>query len=257
MIEGGSSYAGINADIAGRFNSYNFVYSRYNVLHYDRFNVSGRTAQLLYMYEKQIPEDTLVQRYRFVSGGNYVDMAAAYGEYLRSNKEMRGDLASQEIPVNVELVGAVNKIIPKAGFPVDSIIATTTFEDSGRIMNELLDGGVKDLHIRMTGWCNGGVRQKVLTGIHVLGDLGGENGMKKLIADAKNRNVMLSFDGISCFAYDSGVMDGFTAFSNAARFTTENRYGFTITTSLPISSPTGRIRITWYVRITRRNARTT
>ncbi len=233
MIEGGSSYAGINADIAGRFNSYNFVYSKYNVLHYDRFNVSGRTAQLLYMYEKQIPDDTLVQRYHFVSGGNYVDMAAAYGEYLRSNKAMRGDLASQEIPVNVELVGAVNKIIPKAGFPVDSIIAATTFEDSGRIMNELLDGGVKNLHIRMTGWCNGGVRQKVLTGIHVLGDLGGENGMKKLIADAKNRNVVLSFDGISCFAYDSGVMDGFTAFSNAARFTTREQvrlYNYDIVT---------------------------
>ena len=32
MIEGGSSYAGINADIAGRFNSYNFVYGKYNVL---------------------------------------------------------------------------------------------------------------------------------------------------------------------------------------------------------------------------------
>ena len=223
MIEDGSSYAGINADIAGRFNSYNFVYSKYNVLHYDRFNVSGRTAQLLYMYEKQIPDDTVRQRYRFIDGGSYVDMANAYGDYLRNNPEMRGDRASEETPVNVELVGAVNKIIPKMGFPVDSIIPTTSFSEAETILNELTEAGVKDLHMRITGWCNGGVRQKVLTGIHVLGELGGENGMKKLIAAAKDRQAVLSFDGISCFAYDSGLTDGFTPFSNAARFTTREQ----------------------------------
>ena len=61
IAEGASSYCGIKADISGRYNSYNYVYGRYNVLHYDKFNVSGRTAQLLYMYEKQIPDDVLIQ----------------------------------------------------------------------------------------------------------------------------------------------------------------------------------------------------
>ena len=223
IIESGSSYAGINADISGRFNSYNFIYSKYNVLHYDQFNVSNRTAQLFYMYEKQIPQDTLVQRYHFLDGGSYVDMANAYGDYLRRDPELRSETASEDMPVNVELVGAINKIISKAGVPVDSVIATTTFSETEQIMNELLDAGVKDLHLRMTGWCNGGVRQKVLTGIHVIGALGGENGMKKLIAAAKEKNVPLSFDGISCFAYDSGLTDGFVPYSNAARFTTRDQ----------------------------------
>lgn len=223
VIEGGSSYAGINADISGRFNSYNFVYSKYNVLHYDRFNVSNRTAQLLYMYEQQIPEDTVIQRYRFVEGGNVVDMAASYRDYLRSKPEMRAEQASEEMPVNVELIGAINKVIPKLGMPIDSVVATTTFTDSEKIMNELADGGIKDLHLKITGWCNGGIRQKVLTKINVLGELGGESGMKKLIAAAKDKGVTLSFDGISCFAYDSGLLDGFTPFSNAARFTTREQ----------------------------------
>ena len=233
IIEGASSYAGINADISGRFNSYNFVYSKYNVLHYDRFNVSNRTAQLLYMYEQAIPDDTIVQRYHFVEGGTYAELARAYGDYLRRNPEMRGEQASEETPVNVELIGAVNKVVAKAGLPVDSVIATTTFADSQTIMNELLEGGVKDLHLKMTGWCNGGVRQKVLTGIHVLGELGGEAGMRNLIAAAKDKGVILSFDGISCFAYDSGLLDGFTPFSNAARFTTREQvklYNYDIVT---------------------------
>ena len=233
IIEGASSYAGICADIAGRYNSYNFVYPKYNVLHYDRFNVSNRTAQLLYMYEKAIPQDTIVQRYHFVEGSSYADMAHAYGDFLRKNPELRNDTASGEMPVNVELIGAINKVVSKAGFPVDSVVPVTTFDESQEIIRELTEKGIRDLHVRMTGWCNGGVRQKVLTGIHVLGELGGENGMKQLIAAAKEDGASLSFDGISCFAYNSGLFDGFTAFSNAARFTTREQaklYNYDIVT---------------------------
>ena len=233
IIEGGSAYAGICADIAGRYNSYNYLYSKYNVLHYDRFNVSNRTAQLLYMYEKQIPTDTIIQRYHFLEGCDYTAMAHAYGDYLRKNPELKNETASEEFPVNVELVGAINKVVSKLGFPVDSVLPVTTFDQSGEIIQELTDAGVKDLHVRMTGWCNGGVRQKVLTGIHVLGELGGESGMKKLIASAGEKGVSLSFDGISCFAYNSGFFDGFLPFSNAARFTTREQvklYNYDIVT---------------------------
>ncbi len=223
IIEGASSYAGICADIAGRYNSFNYIYSKYNVLHYDRFNVSNRTAQLLYMYEKQIPDDTIVQRYHFLEGDSYTDMAHAYGDYLRKNPELRKEVASEDTPVNVEISGAINKVVSKLGFPVDSVIPVTTFDQSADMIRELTDSGIKDLHIRMTGWCNGGVRQKVLTGVHVLGELGGENGMKKLIAAAREDGATLSFDGISCFSYNSGIFDGFAAFSNAARFTTREQ----------------------------------
>ena len=233
IAEGASSYCGIKADISGRYNSYNYVYGRYNVLHYDKFNVSGRTAQLLYMYEKQIPDDVLIQRYHFLAGDSYVDMANAYGDYLQKKPEMRNEVASVDMPVNVELIGAINKVEPKLGVPVDSVVPVTTFEEAGKIMGELTDSGIKDLSVRMTGWCNGGVRQKVLTGVHVIGKLGGESGMKKLIADAKDKNIDLFFDGINCFAYNSGLFDGFLPFSHAARFTTREQvklYAYDIVT---------------------------
>jgi hypothetical protein len=116
---------------------------------------------------------------------------------------------------------------------VDSVIPVTTFDQSAEIIRELTEQGIKDLHVRMTGWCNGGVRQKVLTGVHAQGELGGEGGMKKLIASAKDNGAQLSFDGISCFAYNSGLFDGFTPFSNAARFTTREQvklYNYDIVT---------------------------
>ena len=224
VMEGASAYGGISANVAGRNNSYNNVYAKYNVLHYDRFNVSGRTAQLLYMYEKGIPaQDTIVQRYCFLETGDYAEMAAAYGEYIRRDPMLAQAQASGEMPVNVEFVGAINKIVPTAGVPVNRVVATTKFSEAADIIDELNAAGVKELKARMTGWCNGGVKQKVLTGIHVVGEMGGNNGMKELIAHAKETGTDLYFDGITCFAYDSGILDGFMAFSHAARFTTREK----------------------------------
>ena len=221
IMEGADSYGGVCADISGRFNDYNTVYGRYNVLHFDSVEVDEKkSARLFLMYENEIPDDTIVQRYRFLNDNGYVNMAEAYGEYLRAKPEMRGECASEEMPVNVELIGAINKTEIKFGLPVKSVVATTTFDQAESIMNDLLNAGVRDLNLRYTGWCNGGVQQRVLTSIHVEGGLGGENGMKKLIASAAEKNVDLYFDGITCFAYDSGLFNGFNSLADAARATT-------------------------------------
>ena len=175
IMEGASSYAGVNADIAGRYNSYNTVYAKYNVLHAEQYNVSNKTAQLVYIYEKQIPQDTIRQRYRFINSNSYVDLANAYGDYLRETvPELAQAEASENTPVNVELIGAINKNVVKFGMPVDSVVATTTFDQARKILDELSDQEIRNLNIRMTGWSNGGVRQKVLTSVRTLGELGGE-----------------------------------------------------------------------------------
>ena len=234
VLDGASAYGGIAADIAGRYNSYNTVYAKYNVLHYDKYNVSGRTAQLLYMYEQKIPEeDCISQRYRFLDSGSYVDMAKAYGDFLKKDPMMAASQASEETPVNVELVGAINKIVATAGIPVDRVVDTTKFDEAAQIMDEMTDAGLKNMTVRMTGWANGGVRQQVLTRVKPENVLGGNGGMEKLIAHAKEKGIDLYFDGINCFAYDSGIFEGFLPFSHAARFTTREQvilYSYDIVT---------------------------
>ena len=44
IMEGATSFGGIQADISGRNTSYNNVYAKYNVLHSDQYNVSAKTA---------------------------------------------------------------------------------------------------------------------------------------------------------------------------------------------------------------------
>ena len=53
-----------------------------------------------------------------------------------------------------------------------------------------------------------------------LNELGGENGIKSLIEKAKEQIIPLYFDGITAFAYDSGVLDGFLPSRDSARHIT-------------------------------------
>ena len=220
IMEDGNSYGAVSADIAGRIHSYNLVYPKYSVLHYDNYEVTGRTAKLLLMYEQRIPDDTVVQRYRILDESGYVEMGKAYGDYLRADPELKAECASEDIPVNVELVGGIDKKVPKFGITVKAVIPVTTFEDASGILTDLTDAGVRDLNLRYTGWSNHGVFQRVLTSVNTVGELGGEAGLRKLIAEAKEKNVDLFLDGISCFAYDSGLLEGFIPYEHASRLTT-------------------------------------
>lgn len=229
IIEEGASYASIKADINGKPgintafhpNSFNTVSAKYHVLHSDQYNVSAKTANMVIMYEKTMPQETIRQRYRFLDSDNYVDMATAYGDYLRNeHPELQSREASEDMPVTIEMIGAIDKRVVTAGLPVQRVLATTTFEQMETIMDDLISEGVKEMSVRVSGWCNGGIRQHVLTSVNPEGVIGGEQGMKDLIAHAKEKNVSLFFDGITTFAYDTKLLQGFTPRANAARYTT-------------------------------------
>jgi len=87
-------------------------------------------------------------------------------------------------------------------------------------LDDLIARNVQNLSLRMSGWCNGGITQKVLTNVKVVRNLGGQAGMDRLIAKCKEENVPLYFEGVTAFAYDSNLLDGFLSYRDAARFTT-------------------------------------
>lgn len=224
FMEGATAFGGIQADISQRFNSYNWLCAKYNVIHADQYNVSAKTAQLVYMFESAIPNATVTQRYRFYETDDYAVLANGYGDYLRESiPELAEAKSSEDVVVSVELVGAIDKTVEKFGLPIDSVFPTTTFNQASDMLKEMSDSGIRNLNVRFSGWANGGVTQKVFTRVDILRELGGKSAMQKLIANAKELGIPLYFDGVNCFAYDSGIFDGFIAFSNAARYTTREQ----------------------------------
>lgn len=226
MLEGNESYAGIQADISGRGNNYNTASAKYRVLHGDQYDVSTKTNNMVYLYEELPPSGSIRQRYRPLQTKDCAGMALAYREYLISRYPALDGVDSATMPVTIELPGAIDKTLQRMGVPTSVPVPLTTCEQASGIMDALLDAGVQNLKLRYTGWSNGGVKQRVLTSVKQVRELGSEEELRALLKKAADSGVDLYLDGVTCFAYDSDIFDGFIDFRDAARFTTREKVSF-------------------------------
>ncbi|MBQ8953130.1 MAG: hypothetical protein IJ048_03355 [Clostridia bacterium] len=222
VLEEGASLAGINADVSGRNNSYNTASVTYTVLHNDQYEVSAKTTQRIYMFERQLPDITATQRYRFVDSESYVDLAACYGDYLTGARGLDGT-ASEEAPVVISLVGAIEKTVKRGGIPMTASVALTDFSQAQAIVEALNAEGLGQLRVRYEGWANGGVAQRVFSRVKTEGVLGGQKGLERFVQAAQAAGNEVYLDGMSMFTYRSGVLQGFNYFADAAKHTTRDR----------------------------------
>ena len=225
ILEEGAPYAAIQADISGRNNSYNYVNAVYNLVHREQYDVSDRYNGNMFVYESGLPAgESLVQRYCFVDSGDYSDMAAAYRDYLLNRY---GDylIARQDskVPVAVEILGAVDKVKQILGVPVQRPLELTTFAEAQEMLEEMIGDGMTNLSVKLSGWMNGGVQQKILKDVNLVNDLGSERELKELIGVAEANNIPFYLDGITSYAYDSSILNGFFVFTDAARFVSKER----------------------------------
>lgn len=222
VLEDGAPYAGINADISGKSNSYNAVSAQYTMLHREVYEMGDRYESKIYMYEDALPKEPLVLDYIFLESDSYADMANAYRGYLQ---EEYGELFAEKIdtgdtqvPTVVEIVGAVDKVKQVMGIPVSRPLALTTFDEAKDIIGDLLADGIGNMSVRLSGWFNGGVQQKILNKVKVISALGGKSGLRELTEYAQENGVDMYLNGITNYAYDSGILDGFLTFTQAAKF---------------------------------------
>ena len=83
IMENGSEYAGVTAEISGKLASYNYVRADYKMIHGEQFEVSQRNTSAQYSYEANLPKgERITQVYAFVDSPSYVDMAIEYRNYL-------------------------------------------------------------------------------------------------------------------------------------------------------------------------------
>ena len=225
VIEKGSAYAGVTADVAGRNNSFNHVCAEYTMKARERYDLGTGANTEMYVYLENLPEDeSVVQRYSFVDSGDYVDMAHDYRQYLI--EQYPGLITKNDdtsTPVSVEIVGAVDKKKQIFGVPVSRPVALTTYKEAADLIETIKNDGVDNLSVKYTGWCNGGVRQKVLTSARPIHSLGSKKDIQNLAAKANELGVDLYFDGITEYAFESNIFNGFFSYTDAAKFLSRKR----------------------------------
>ncbi len=224
ILEDGRTYAAIQADVAGKTHSYNFVNAIYSICQREQYDVGDIANSDVYKYLDKLPDESLVQRYSFISSGDYVDMAKDYRDYL---KDKYGQYLSMNTdanaPVVIEVVGAVDKIRQVMGVPVSKPLKLTTFDEAGEMLTTLHDEGLNNMSVKLSGWCNGGVKQKILKKVHINSKLGSKKDLQELADTVNGMGANLYLNGITQYAWDSDITDGFFSYTDAAKFISKER----------------------------------
>jgi len=216
ILEDGASYAGISADISGRYNDVNYVYAKYTLAHSEEYDISSKSTNSEFVYESRLPEgEKIKQLYDFVSSSDYNNMAAEYRNYL-VKKDNLTEKNEMSVPVAVEILGAIDKIQQIAGFPESRPLKVTSYEQTVKIINELKKAGFSNMYIKLTGFINGGLKQKLLKNVKFIKILGGKKDFVEMTKSLTGEHVYL--DGITQFAVNSGFGDGFMSYRDSARF---------------------------------------
>lgn len=224
ILEKGAPYASIQADIAGRNNSYNYVNAVYNMAHREQYDVADRYTGRMFVYEETLPQESLISRYRFTNTSDYVEMANIYHDYLEdSYEEYLARREDTQAPVALEILGAADKVKQIMGIPVSKPLKLTTYKEAQEILAELSGEGMENVAVKLTGWMNGGVKQKILKDADLVGALGSKKDLKSLTAYAADNGMKLYLNGITNYAYDSGMTDGFLEYRDAARFVSDEK----------------------------------
>ncbi|WP_156036257.1 DUF5696 domain-containing protein [Butyrivibrio sp. AE3004] len=218
ILEDGSPYASIQADISGKNNSYNYVNAVYSICQREQYDVGDIANSDVYEYVPSLPDETLTRRYTFINSGSYVDMAKEYGSYLQ---DKYGDSLSMNqdssAPVAVEMIGAIDKVKQILGVPVKRPLKLTTYKEASNIVKDLNDNGIDNMSVKLTGWCNGGVDQRLLKSAKTIGALGSKNDLKNLVKTGDETGSKVYLDGITQYANDSNLLDGFFSYRDAAK----------------------------------------
>ena len=225
IIEQGSAYASVTADVSGRSSNYNHVCAEYTMKARERYDLGTGANTDMYVYLEDLPEDeSILQRYSFIDSGNYVDMARDYRQYLMNRYPgylTKNDDAST--PVNVQIVGSVDKVRQIFGVPVSRPLALTTYKEAAEMIETLTSEGVDNLSVKYVGWCNGGVKQKVLKRVKTIHALGSKKDLTNLTNKANELGVDLYLDGITEYAFKSNIFNGFFSYTDAAKFLSRKR----------------------------------
>jgi len=237
IIESGDAMARVWADISGRVNSYNNVYSEYILIQNDVLDIGDYSGNnTIMVYQPRIFKGDIKVRYKFLNGedADYSGMAAYYRSYLEG-LGMTREKARDNVPFYLEIIGAIDKVKPILGIPVKAIQKLTAYEESIEIIEALNKGGISEIVLKYTGWANGGVDHTLPSRVKLMSQLGGKKGFTKLqkFLDEKGIEYYPEFGII--MNYKDRLLDAFVPILHAARYITKeiaSVYKYNVATNL-------------------------
>lgn len=188
IIEDGHGMSRIRANTAGGNNLYNRVSSEFILMPYgdiilQETDRAERAKGRIKAFPDKLPDEDIVIRFAFFVGddADYSGMARYYQQYLEMKYGMTlMDNEETDIPLIVELIGAIPKAASIMGIPRTIMEPLTTYEQAAEIVERLLAANISNIKLRYTGWTNGGLEPGYPNKVKIANALGGTKGFKEL-----------------------------------------------------------------------------
>lgn len=210
IIEEGDSYGTVRAGVPSSIGvNVNYTNTLFTAVHSEKVNVGTRSIAAVLAYEEKLNKNESIKiRYKMIDSTSYVDMAKTYRAYYQAKYPEVAQKSSGELPVAVELVGAVTKRQHILGFPKERPFAVTTYSQMTDIIKELNDAGMSNIRVILEGWFNEGVKHEVADDVDLIGVLGGKSDFKKAISSIGQNNTVIVKANFS-FVYHDELFDSF------------------------------------------------
>lgn len=183
-IEDGQSLSSISASVAGKVNDYNFIYPTFYLRGSDKLSMFGSTgneADLPVLETNYYKADCKV-RYTFLTEENasYSGMANYYRNRLMEEGKLALNGENGDIPFYYDVIGGAKLTDYFLGVQYLTVEPMTTFEEAGKIYDDLAAGGITNQVMNFQGWCNGGYYHDVADKVKVTRKLGGKRDLESL-----------------------------------------------------------------------------
>ncbi len=182
IITEGDAMANIHADVSGRIDSYNKVFTSFNMRETERVMLgSGFNQYGVNLWTKKIVNTDFSVNYHFLTGAenSYVGIANAYRSYLLDQGLVDKDQTDETI-LNLSFIGAYDKKEFILGIPYYTTRSMTTFKQAETIIREMIDRDLTALSVNYLGLMNGGLSSDIHTKADIESILGGKRGYNRL-----------------------------------------------------------------------------
>lgn len=237
VITEGDAMAYINADISGRVDSYNKVYTSFSLREIEQVTLgTGFNRYAVKLWTKDIVSTDFAVQFNFLSQENnsYVGVANVYKNYLINNANMKSVDQTNKTQLTTEFIGSYDKKAFFLGVPYMTLESLTTFEQAAEIINELQLRGINEMNVSYLGVANGGLVNHMYDSNEVSKVLGGKDGLTKLqtLLDGFGIDLYQDVNFATTKSY-RGFLDSFTYNSKRVQGTSAMYYAYEYPTRLP------------------------
>lgn len=214
VVNHNESVGFINANISGKTNNYNNVYSSFQY----------RTIDTASFEDFGMPESPVLAdkgnyevRYYFLSGNkaDYSGMANRYQKFLMDEKGLKPVKGAEKQNVCLDIYGGVQKKKSVLGIPTTVFDPLTKYKDLKTITDTLKSKKVDSVVIRYLEWMNNKETGKVPVSAGLDGGLGSKKDFEDFVSYAKSNNI--GFYPNVDFVTFSKMGNGFLGLVDAAK----------------------------------------